>query len=86
MGLLLTALVRPRWGDHHLRRATVFPLGMYGVCTLSLATILGVAPLLSLARVFVWISFGARLLVAARLLSRGRAAIANPPLQEPGAG
>lgn len=86
VGLLLSELARPRWGYHHLRWATVFPLGMYGVCTLSLASILGASPLLTLARVFVWIGFGAWLLVAAGLLSRGPASIAKPPLQEKGAG
>jgi hypothetical protein len=86
VGLLLSELARPRWGYHHLRWATVFPLGMYGVCTLTLATILAAAPLLTLARVFVWIGFAAWLLVAAGLLSRGPASIAKPPVQEPGVG
>jgi tellurite resistance protein TehA-like permease len=86
VALLLSELARPRWGYHHLRWATVFPLGMYGVGSSVLGTILSAAPLQSLAVVFVWIGFGAWLLVAAGLLSRGPAPIAKPPLQETGAG
>ncbi len=72
-GLLVGELASPRAGHHHLRWATVFPLGMYGVCSLVLGSVTGMAALLTLGRVFVWVGFGAWLLVAAALLLRGLA-------------
>lgn len=84
--LLLGELTSRRWGYHHLRWATVFPLGMYGVCSLLLSTILNAAPLLTVARVFVWVGFAAWLLVAAGLLARGMTLVRGSARQQPGSG
>ncbi|HEY6538553.1 MAG TPA: hypothetical protein VI138_05875, partial [Candidatus Dormibacteraeota bacterium] len=61
--LIASEVIRPRLGYHHLRWATVFPLGMYGVCSLVLGRVAGPLAFLVLGRVFVWVALAAWLLV-----------------------
>jgi len=81
--LLVSEVISPRWGYHHLRWATVFPLGMYGLCSLTLVPVLNVGALMILARVFVGIGFAAWLLVAAGLLGQSWARFSHPATPEP---
>ncbi len=66
--LLLGELAHPRLAYHHLRWATVFPLGMYGVGTLTLGRLCHTAALLALGGTFIWIGFAAWVAGAAALL------------------
>lgn len=88
MGVLLLAeLASWRVGYHHLRWATVFPIGMYGVCTLGLGTILRSAPLLTWGRVCVWIGFATWALLFIGLLTRHRGLVlSSHPVQDRGGG
>jgi hypothetical protein len=53
--LVATEVSRPR-GYHLHRWATVFPVGMYAVCSFLVAGLLHVGPIADFARVCVWIS------------------------------
>jgi tellurite resistance protein TehA-like permease len=49
-------LRRPRRGDDLRRWATVFPVGMYAVCSFLVAGADGVGPIGTFARVWVWVA------------------------------
>jgi tellurite resistance protein TehA-like permease len=55
----------------------VFPLGMYTVCTFRMAELLPLAPLFSVARLFVWVALGAWALTFVGLL-RGLGRLLRP--------
>lgn len=80
--LLVSEVISPRWGYHHLRWTTVFPLGMYGLCGLTLAQLLNVGALMILARVFVGIGFAVWLLVTAGLFVASWARLSHPAQPE----
>ncbi|MEV6052747.1 tellurite resistance/C4-dicarboxylate transporter family protein [Streptomyces sp. NPDC052107] len=75
--LLAAEAARPRPGYHVLRWATVFPMGMTAVATLSVATVFSVPWLdwpgrvLLWAAVAVWLAVAAGALLAARADGRG---------------
>lgn len=63
--LLAAEVARPRLRYDIRRWATVFPLGMTGAATLSVAAALGIGSLKGLGRVLVWGAVAAWLVVAA---------------------
>ncbi|MGH7611239.1 MAG: tellurite resistance/C4-dicarboxylate transporter family protein [Candidatus Dormibacteria bacterium] len=74
MALLVGAeLRRPRWHFHGLRWATVFPVGMYGACTLGLGQALGARALHDLGAAWVALGLVSWVLVAVAALASLRA-------------
>lgn len=80
--LIIGEVISPRLGYHHMRWTTIFPLGMYGLCSLTLAQILNIGALMILARVFLGIGFTVWLLVAAGLLVERWARLSHPAKPE----
>ncbi|MQY35275.1 hypothetical protein SRB17_32480 [Streptomyces sp. RB17] len=70
--LLAAEAARPRPGYHVLRWATVFPMGMTAVATLSVDTALGVPWLTLPGRVLLWAAVAVWLAVAAGALLAAR--------------
>ena len=52
------------------RWSTVFPLGMYAVCSFAVADVDGISGMASFARVWIWIAFGVWLVVSGAMLRR----------------
>ncbi|MFF4685789.1 tellurite resistance/C4-dicarboxylate transporter family protein [Streptomyces sp. NPDC001307] len=73
VALLAAEAVRPRPGYHVLRWATVFPMGMTAVATLSVATAFGVPWLDWPGRVLLWAAVAVWLVVAAGAVLAARA-------------
>jgi hypothetical protein len=80
--ILLPVLVagealRP-WRGYHARRwATVFPVGMYAVCSFLVAGLDHVGAIGDFARVWVWIAFGVWAVACTGLAGRGLAALGH---------
>jgi hypothetical protein len=68
--LIAAELLRPLLRYDPMRWATVFPLGMYGVCTSTAATAVGIPVLSDLARAWTWVALAAWAAVALGLLRR----------------
>lgn len=73
LALVAGELIAPRPGYDAARWATVFPLGMYAVCSFAVARAAGVGGLADFARVWIWVAFAAWLAAVAGLLRRLRA-------------
>jgi tellurite resistance protein TehA-like permease len=84
--ILLPVLVagealRP-WRGYHVRRwATVFPVGMYAVCSFLVAGLDDVGAIGDFARVWIWVAFGVWVIACAGLAGRGLAALAHYDLR-----
>ncbi|HEX5448732.1 MAG TPA: hypothetical protein VFW85_01580 [Gaiellaceae bacterium] len=74
VALLVGEVTAPRPGYDAARWATVFPLGMYAVCSFAVAKAAGIGALADFARVWIWVAFAAWLAAAAGLLKRRVAA------------
>ena len=61
----------PRRGFDLRRWATVFPVGMYAVCSFLVARSDGVAPIATFARIWVWVALAVWLLAFAGTARRG---------------
>ncbi|HKU58375.1 MAG TPA: hypothetical protein VJP39_02120 [Gaiellaceae bacterium] len=57
VALLVAEVTAPRPGYDAARWATVFPLGMYAVCSFAVAKAAGVGALADFARVWIWVAF-----------------------------
>ena len=63
--LVAAELARPRLHFHELRWSTVFPLGMYSVCSFAAGSVTHVGGLTDFARLWVWVAVAAWAVVAA---------------------
>lgn len=68
--LLLSELRRPRVAYDARRWSTVFPLGMYAVCSFTVAQVEGIAGIRSFAEGWIWFAFAIWLVVFVGLLRR----------------
>jgi hypothetical protein len=68
--LLAAELAHPRLRFHELRWSTVFPLGMYSVCSFAAGSVAHVGGLTDFARVWVWVALAAWAVVAAWTVRR----------------
>jgi tellurite resistance protein TehA-like permease len=68
--LLAAELIAPRIGYDTRRWSTVFPLGMYAVCSIAAGSISGIGGISSYGRVWIWVAFAVWVLVFAATLSR----------------
>ncbi|HZD87614.1 MAG TPA: tellurite resistance/C4-dicarboxylate transporter family protein [Gaiellaceae bacterium] len=68
--LVLGELASPRVEYDVRRWSTVFPLGMYSVCSFAVARIEDIGGIAHFARVWIWVAFAVWLLVFAGLLRR----------------
>ncbi|HET8607887.1 MAG TPA: hypothetical protein VFL66_12780 [Gaiellaceae bacterium] len=71
--LLAAELVRPRPGYDTRRWSTVFPFGMYAVCSFAVGDVTGIGGLTDFARVWIWVAFAVWAVVFAAMLRRGLA-------------
>ncbi len=82
--LLAVELLRPRL-DYDVRRwSTVFPVGMYTVCSFVVGAATGTAALTDFARVWVWAGVGVWPVVFAGMLRRGWRLWGAQPASRPG--
>jgi tellurite resistance protein TehA-like permease len=65
--LLVSEVVRPRLGYDVRRWATVFPFGMYAVCSFTVGQVTGVSGIISFGRVWTWVASAVALVVFAGL-------------------
>jgi len=70
--LLAGELVAPRLGYDTNRWATVFPFGMYAVCSLAAGSVTGIGGLVSFGRVWIWVALAVWAIVFAGMLGRAR--------------
>lgn len=70
VALLVAELTAPRPGYDAARWATVFPLGMYAVCSFAVAKSAGIGALADFGRVWIWIAFAGWLAASTGLLRR----------------
>lgn len=75
--LLLGELWSPRATYDVRRWSTVFPLGMYAVCSFAVAQVQGIAGIADFARVWIWVAFAVWLAVFAGMVSRVLAVLAS---------
>lgn len=68
--LVVTEMLRRRLGYQLERWSTVFPLGMYAVCSLATGTVANSGALTDVGRVVIWIAFAIWLVVFAGMLRR----------------
>jgi tellurite resistance protein TehA-like permease len=66
--LLATELIAPRLGYDARRWSTVFPLGMYAVCSIATGSISGIGAISSFGRVWIWVALAVWALVFAGML------------------
>jgi tellurite resistance protein TehA-like permease len=71
--LLAGELIAPRLGYDSLRWSTVFPFGMYAVCSIAASSVTGIGGIGSFGRVWVWLALGAWTVVFAGLLRQAAA-------------
>jgi tellurite resistance protein TehA-like permease len=68
--LIACELRWPRWRYSDSRWVTVFPLGMYAVCSFQLASATSTAGIADFARIWTWVAVAAWLAVSAGLIHR----------------
>jgi hypothetical protein len=83
--LVATELLRPRWGYDVLRWGTVFPVGMYGGCSLVVGTVEKLGPLVSFGRIWVWVGLGVWAIAFGALLGRASRVLFAVELERPDA-
>jgi tellurite resistance protein TehA-like permease len=71
--LLLSELRAPRPAYDTRRWSTVFPVGMYAVCSLATGSVTGIGGLSSFGRLWIWVAFGVWLAALLGALRRARA-------------
>jgi tellurite resistance protein TehA-like permease len=71
--LLAGELIAPRIGFDAGRWSTVFPLGMYAVCSIATGSITGIGGISSFGRVWIWPAFAVLTVVLVGTLSRAAA-------------
>lgn len=77
--LLASELIWPRLGYDTRRWSTVFPFGMYAVCSIAAGSVTGVSGLASFGRAWIWVALAVWAVVFAGMLRRARSlAGANP--------
>jgi tellurite resistance protein TehA-like permease len=76
--LLAGELIAPRIGYDVRRWSTVFPLGMYAVCSIAAASISGIGGIRSFGRIWVWVALAVWTIVVAGTLRRAAAATTVP--------
>ena len=69
--LLVAELVSRRFAYDTRRWATVFPFGMYAVCSFAVGDRTGIGGLTEFARVWIWVAFALWAVVLAAMLRRG---------------
>jgi tellurite resistance protein TehA-like permease len=69
--LAIAELTHPRWGYDVRRWATVFPVGMYAVCSFLTGSAGGIPGITDFARVWIWVALAVWLLVFLAMLERG---------------
>jgi tellurite resistance protein TehA-like permease len=75
--LVAAELRAPRLGYDLRRWSTVFPLGMYAVCSFAVAQVQHLGGVDRFARVWTWVAFAVWALAFAALLQRAAAAVAR---------
>jgi tellurite resistance protein TehA-like permease len=73
MWLLVLLFAEARWRRFHYdarRWSTVFPLGMYSVCSFAVGALAHLSPITSFARVWLWIGFASWAVVFAATIPR----------------
>ncbi len=68
--LLVAEIVRPRLSYNVRRWSTVFPLGMYAVCSFTVGGLSQISGILDFAKVWVWVALAVWLLVFTAMLLR----------------
>jgi tellurite resistance protein TehA-like permease len=68
--LVISELIRPRLRYDVLRWATVFPVGMYAVCSFAVGQVTGLGGITDFARIWTPIALGVTLLVLVGLTRR----------------
>jgi hypothetical protein len=68
--LVVGEVVRPRLAYDLRRWATGFPLGMYAACSFAAGKVLGIAGIVTFARVWTWVAFAATLALLGGLFRR----------------
>jgi tellurite resistance protein TehA-like permease len=71
----------PRLSAGPGRWSTVFPLGMYAVCTFTVGALADAGAITSFARVWVWIALASWAIVAAATIGRAAKVVRGPGLQ-----
>jgi tellurite resistance protein TehA-like permease len=71
--LVATELVAPRLLSDTRRWATVFPAGMYAVCSIAVGDVAGVGRLVTFGRIWIWVALALWALVLARTIRCGAA-------------
>jgi tellurite resistance protein TehA-like permease len=69
--LVLAEFLRPRLSYNVRRWSTVFPVGMYAVCSFVVGPITSTRGITEFARVWVWIALAVWLIVFTAMISRG---------------
>lgn len=69
--LVITEVVRPRWGYDVRRWATVFPVGMYAACSGLGGSAAHASVMSDFAKVWVWVALAFWLVVFVAMLGRG---------------
>ena len=72
--LVVSEVIRRRLGYDIRRWATVFPLGMYAACSITVGQVARVSGITGFGRVWAWVALAATLLALAGLFLRVRGA------------
>lgn len=68
--LVVSEFIRPRFGYHVLRWATVFPVGMYAACSFAVGQVTGIGGITDFARIWTPIAVAVTLIVLIGLTRR----------------
>ena len=80
--LLIAEVLHPRPGYSLQRWSTVFPVGMYAVCSFIVGSVVGIPAITDFAQVWVWVGLAAWLVVFAGMIRRAPGLLRGSP--EPG--
>jgi hypothetical protein len=69
--LLAAELVSHRFAYDTRRWATVFPFGMYAVCSFAVGDVVGIRGLVDFGRIWIWVAFALWATVCAAMVGRG---------------
>lgn len=76
--LVAFEVARPRLTYDIRRWATVFPLGMYAACSVSVGQVAGIGGITRFGQVWTWVAFAATLVALAGLFQHVRPALPRP--------
>lgn len=75
--LIAAELISPRFRYDTLRWSTVFPFGMYAVCSVATSRVTGIGGIGSFGRAWIWVAFAVWAIVMASMLRRSSVLVSS---------